>query len=160
MSCPKYTIIIDSREQQPWEFRASTRCAGTVVEKLDEGDYSLRGCESVFRIERKASTAEIAMNLNEKRFLRVLERLDNIQHAFVVCEFTLADLLAFPANSGIPRSKWRHLRVTAPFLLRRIQELELNYRARWVFAGEQARDYAMGLFKRIMECTNNDASKN
>lgn len=41
-------IIVDTREQQPWEFDHPT-----VIQKLDVGDYSVVGLEKIVSIERK-----------------------------------------------------------------------------------------------------------
>ena len=45
------TIVIDSREQQPYGFG----CA-TDRRKLEAGDYSVAGCESQIAVERKSVT--------------------------------------------------------------------------------------------------------
>ena len=59
-----FTIIVDTREQTPWEFGFHN----TAKRKLDTGDYSMEGYESLFTIERKRSVSEIANNLSENRF--------------------------------------------------------------------------------------------
>ena len=53
-----FTIIIDTREQQPWTFEHYT----TANRKLDTGDYSVEGLENLLAIERKKSINEIANN--------------------------------------------------------------------------------------------------
>ena len=73
-----FKIIIDTREQLPWEFGFHT----TSRKKLDTGDYSIQGMESIFTIERKMSVSEIATNITENRFKDVLNRLSQIPHAF------------------------------------------------------------------------------
>lgn len=45
---PMPPIIIDTREQIPWEFEHPT-----VIQKLDVGDYSAMGLEKLVCIERK-----------------------------------------------------------------------------------------------------------
>ena len=64
-----FNIIIDTREQQAWEFPRHA----TANKKLDTGDYSLAGMEEVLCIERKKSVSEIASNITEKRFEDVLD---------------------------------------------------------------------------------------
>lgn len=49
MNLNDFTIIIDTREQQPWEFEHYS----TASRKLDTGDYSIEGLENLFTIERK-----------------------------------------------------------------------------------------------------------
>ena len=42
-------IIVDTREQQPWDFEFHE----TAKAKLDTGDYSVEGLENILCIERK-----------------------------------------------------------------------------------------------------------
>jgi ERCC4-type nuclease len=90
-----YTLIIDTREKKPLIFPANLRVLSpnasphlcktnllrvhTKKEKLDTGDYLLRGYETVTMIERKGSLREVATNcLNQrdrKRFVACLERM-------------------------------------------------------------------------------------
>ena len=73
----KYTVIKDTREQEGWFFTQTTACDGMVREKLDTGDYSLRGYEELLAIERKGKISEFARNIVENRFERELERLED-----------------------------------------------------------------------------------
>ena len=51
-----FTIIKDTREQEGYTFEPSSSryhtCNGMVLEKLDTGDYSLKGLEDKICIER------------------------------------------------------------------------------------------------------------
>ena len=71
-----FHIIIDTREQQPWSFEHHV----TSNEKLDTGDYSVKGLEEILCIERKKSVSEIANNITEKRFKDVIESLHYIYY--------------------------------------------------------------------------------
>lgn len=44
-----FTIIVDTREQQPWTFEEYV----VANKKLDTGDYSIEGLQDFFAIERK-----------------------------------------------------------------------------------------------------------
>mgnify|MGYP006921394614 CR=1 FL=1 len=150
----KRTIKIDTREQLPWSWRPSDWLAGSETGKLDQGDYCLVGDELGVVAERKRSVAEIANNLTDKRFGRELDRLKACRYPVVICEFTDADLAAYPAGSDVPRTRWASLRVKGPFLLRLLAEHQLAHP--WVhwafFAGrERAYEYARCLFKRAAE---------
>ena len=63
MKTPPFTVIKDTREQDGWTFeRFDTRyhtCTGMVLQKLETGDYSLKGMENIFCVERKGSVAEL-----------------------------------------------------------------------------------------------------
>ena len=93
----EWTIVQDTREKKPLKFPANLKVLDdkypphkqrmvtvrlhTVQDKLEAGDYLLRGHEGKTIIERKGSLREIAKNcLNEKdrvRFIKSLEKLKN-----------------------------------------------------------------------------------
>ena len=72
-------IIIDSREQKPWEFPGHT----TAVAKLDTGDYSVKGLEDILCIERKQNTSEFAKNIIEKRYDDWTERMSKYKYCLL-----------------------------------------------------------------------------
>jgi hypothetical protein len=148
-----YLILRDSREKpgQGWEFDPSDTCLGTEVRALKTGDYSLEGYESVLAVERKRSTGEIATNLFEDRFWRELDRLEAFPLPFLVCEFTMDDLLSFPKNSGIPPGRWRFLKVRAPLLLKRFVEMTSRHKTKVILAGKHGKAVASSIFKRVVE---------
>ena len=66
------TLIVDSREQLPFRFmHLPTAVAGLVT-----GDYSIKGMEDVFAVERKSIPDLIASVTRERdRFMRELQRI-------------------------------------------------------------------------------------
>lgn len=154
----RYTVIRDTREQKDngWTFPASKTCEGTVIQTMKTGDYTVVGYESVLCIERKADTSEVVMNMFQKRFKRELERLEEFKHPFLVCEFTLQDIVQFPFNSGIPQNKWKELKVTPQLLMKMINEFQIEYKTKWVFAGAYGREFVSSLFKRVIESEKQD----
>ena len=74
-TCPDSAIgiLIDAREQQPFEFPGFQ----TEVRTLPTGDYALAAAPSLCCIERKASVAELAacVGRERERFERELLRL-------------------------------------------------------------------------------------
>tara|TARA_R110002110_G_scaffold70466_1_gene189038 strand:+ start:199 stop:717 length:519 start_codon:yes stop_codon:yes gene_type:complete len=94
----EWTIIQDTREQKPLMFPANLKVLDdryppqkqrmitvrlhTVVEKVEAGDYLLRGYEDRTIIERKGSLREIAKNcLNEKDRIRFIKSLIKLKNA-------------------------------------------------------------------------------
>lgn len=152
-AAPPYTVIRDTREQanKGWVFQPNDRCLGTVDRKLKTGDYTLLGYETQFVIERKGSVAEFAMNINQTRFTREMERLEAFPHAYVVLEFELEDVVQFPKTSTIPRDKWAELRVTPQYLMMRLNELNFRYKTKFILVGDRGREFASSLFKRVVE---------
>lgn len=144
----KITIIRDVQEKNNfWTFPESASCNGTVVEHLKTGDYSIKGHENQFTIERKFSTGEFAGNITESRFERELDRLDKFEHPYLICEFTWEDMLSFPNNSTIPQKYWANLKVTSNYLIKRFYEIDLNHKTKIILAGEYGYERAKLLFK-------------
>jgi ERCC4-type nuclease len=144
-----FTIVVDTREQTPWEFGFHN----TAKRKLDTGDYSMEGFESLFTIERKRSVSEIANNLSESRFKDVLERLGQIPHSFMIMEFSLDEVYQFPVGSDVPKKMWDKLRISGNYMMKCLLEAQLNYNIHILFCddAENAERVAVSLMKRIYE---------
>lgn len=103
------TIIEDTREQTPltdWP-------EGVAVEvgTLRTGDYSVKGYENCFAIERKSLTDFAGTMINgyeangekpRKRFNRELDRMRHFDMAAVIVTATAAEVLGFVHNCGMP----------------------------------------------------------
>jgi len=144
-----FTVIIDTREQLPWEFALHS----TAKRKLDTGDYSIEGLEHLLCIERKKSVAEIANNIAEKRFKDVLERMNKMQYPFMLFEFDLEDVYTFPVGSDIPKKLWDNLKISSNYILKYITQIQLNYNIHILFCGgpENAEKMAVSIMKRVYE---------
>ena len=149
MNKDPFTIIIDTREQIPWEFGFHN----TAKKKLDTGDYSIEGFENILAIERKKSVSEIATNLSEPRFKDVLERLSKINHAYMVFEFSLDEVYDFPVGSDIPKKMWDKLRISGNYIIKRLIEIQLEYKIQIIFCGDpdNAERFSASIMKRIYE---------
>jgi hypothetical protein len=149
MNQDPFTIIIDTREQIPWEFGFHN----TAKKKLDTGDYTIEGFENILAIERKKSVSEIATNLSESRFSDVLDRLSKIKHSYMVFEFSLDEVYSFPVGSDIPKKLWDKLRISGNYIIKRLIEIQLKYNIQVVFCGDSdnAEKFSVSLMKRIYE---------
>jgi ERCC4-type nuclease len=127
-----FTIIVDTREQQPWSFDHYVK----ANKKLDTGDYSIEGLEHVLAIERKKSVCELANNITESRFKDVVKRLSEIKHSFVLLEFDLEDILIYPVGSSLPRRLWDKIKISPSFIMKHILELQLYHNIKVVFCGD------------------------
>ena len=125
----KFTIIQDSREQNPWDFSFYEKCKGVVVRKLETGDYSIEGLEDIVTIERKKSTGEMAINIGKdgRRFNKELVRMSQLKYKYLICEFSFDTLSNFPHGSTIPSYQWSKLRITPQYLVSRL----LSYRDKY-----------------------------
>ena len=144
-----FTIIVDTREQQPWEFGLHT----TSRKKLDTGDYSIEGLEQLLTIERKKSVSEIANNITESRFKDVLQRMSIIPYKFMLFEFDLEDVYNFPVGSDIPKKLWDKIKISPKYLLKYLTELQLNYGIHILYCGDasNAEKMAVSIMKRVYE---------
>ena len=144
---PGFTIIIDTREQQPWEFKNY----GTTVAKLDTGDYSIDGLQDVVTIERKKSVNEFASNITEKRFKDWVGRLSKLEYSFVLLEFNLEDVLKYPVGSNIPKRMWDKIKISPNYIIKNLLELHLNHNICVLFCDnhKNAEHIAEQIFKRI-----------
>src|SRR4030081_926981 len=72
-------IVVDTREQEPLVFSRLRSVSGTLI----TGDYSVKGLECLFAIERKSIGDLVAccMGENRQRFERELHRLRGFRFA-------------------------------------------------------------------------------
>lgn len=92
-------IVIDSREQQPFEFPAER--VGAIRRALPAGDYSLEGRETEFAVERK-SLADFVQTVirGRERFRKELLRLKGYRRACVVIEGGMPDITQARYSGG------------------------------------------------------------
>jgi ERCC4-type nuclease len=124
-----FTIIVDTREQQPWTFEEYV----VANKKLDTGDYSIEGLQDVFVIERKKSINEIANNIIEPRFKDVLARLGQLKYSFLLLEFSMTDVLYYPVGSNLPKRLWDKVKITPAFIMKNILDWQLKYNIKVFF---------------------------
>lgn len=158
----KYTVLRDSQEKDGhgWRFNKTDYCDGTIIRKMKTGDYSLivfldngqtKDMTNIFTIERKGSIGEFARNIVEKRFDRELERMAHIKHSFILLEFNMSKIINYPVGSGIPKSKWKDVKIRGPVILRRMSEIMIQYpNIKIICCGKYGQNMALSLFKRIM----------
>lgn len=151
----QYTVVVDTREKAAYTFKEYDNCAGMVRKKLDTGDYSIEGLENILCIERKATVQEIANNIveNNHRFDREIERMNTYKHKYIICEFSISDLINFPESSDLPKSIKDKIKVTGKFLLKRLMEFQINHDVHVVFCGnkDNAFYFVASLMKRFSE---------
>lgn len=91
-------ILIDTREQQPYEFKGYK----TEIQGLAYGDYSLEGYTDYITIERKSKAdAYGCVGGSRGRFTRCLDRLARIRAPAIVIECSLAEFSQPPPRTRI-----------------------------------------------------------
>lgn len=154
MPKPRYRVIRDTREKEGhgWEFSMKARCDGTSHGALETGDYSLVGYEHKFTIERKGSVAEFVQNLCQKRFVKELERLREFEHAFIILEFTMDDIINYPYSANLPKKVRNKIVLDGRAVLAKFNKMLLDYpNVHVIYAGDKGKEIALSLFKRVVE---------
>lgn len=153
-----FTIIVDTREQQPWNFYNYA----TAVTKVDTGDYTVQGLENIVAIERKKSVNEFANNITEKRFKDWTGRLSEIEFPFVLLEFSFTDILNYPVGSNIPKSMWNKIKIRPNYIIKNLLELNLYYNINVILCDNHrnAEHLAEQIFKRVYYIDKNRRNKN
>lgn len=154
---PDYHVIKDTREQQGYFFGVYESCLGTIDEKLDTGDYTIKGLEDKICIERKASVEELAINLGQKKhaFLNEIERMKGHEHKFLILEFSLDEMLDFPNKSRIPQSQKDKytVKISGKYMLKMLNEFQLYNGVHVLFCGSKYNAFKLvsSLLKRLNE---------
>lgn len=156
-----FTVIVDTREKLPWEMN-SARVLGREIEKLDTGDYTVKGLEDKLCIDRKASVSELAQNITTKRFIRELERIKEFPHAFLILEFSASDIFDFPHSADLPEAVKNRIRVNGNFLMRCLSRLQIKYDFNIIFAGSRsnAERIAVNLMEDVLELYDKEYGDN
>jgi len=83
-----FAFVIDSREKRPYLLD------GSIQSPLKTGDYSLKGMEAVFAIERKSHDDIFAcLTSNLPRFKRQLKRLGALKRSALLLDTTVSSIL-------------------------------------------------------------------
>jgi len=153
---PEFIIIKDTREQIPWEFNFEHTVAEEIG-TIKTGDYTIKGLEDKICIERKGCIEEFANNLGRDyiRFKKEMIRMDEFEHAFIICEFPLRDLIDYPFH-GHNTKLQQTTRISGSYLLKVIFELQLEHKVKIMFCGNKfyAMKTALSLMKRVNERYN------
>jgi ERCC4-type nuclease len=154
-TAPSFIVVKDTREQDGYYFKQYNTCAGMVEEKLDTGDYSIKGLEDKICIERKGCVEELAMNLGSKKhtFLNEIERMEAFPHKFIVLEFSLDDLIKFPEETRIPIKNKAAVKITGKYMLKCLMEFQIYNNVHVLFCGNKYNAFiaVSSILKRINE---------
>tara|TARA_R110002167_G_scaffold93413_1_gene250358 strand:+ start:677 stop:1192 length:516 start_codon:yes stop_codon:yes gene_type:complete len=151
----KYTVIQDTREKSGWFFSPYDQCEGMEIATMKTGDYTLKGYEDVVCVERKASVAEIAMNLGKKKkpFQEEMERMKDFPFSFLILEFNMDDVIEYPKGSTVPKNARGKVRITGKYLLKSLMEFQIWHDTNILFCGNKRNAFlvANSIFKRLTE---------
>ena len=149
----KIFIVKDSREQKGWDFKEDPDfCKGTIIEKIDFGDYSIAGLEqNILVLERKSSPGEIHNNALASHFQKYLDNIINFKYKYMVMEFGVDELLSYPWGNGLPKNICRKIRINGKFLLSYLTKISIEYNINLIFAGspKNAEKIAYQILKQV-----------
>ena len=134
MAAQQLSIIIDTREQQPWTFAAEVaRGEAEVSTKcLSVGDYSLGapGMTEMVAVERK-SVADLwgCCGKGRRRFRAQMVRLAALRWPLLIVEGTLLDIARHPVRGGYRR------KLTAAAVIGTISGWSMELGVPWLPAG-------------------------
>lgn len=162
-----YSVVRDTREKvdQGWFFPKTELCSGTIIQKLDTGDYSISGLEPYLAIERKGSVGEFCTNLTQDRFVAPYDpskpldkqsefvRLEYIRWPFILLEFSMTDLIKYPNIPSIPPRLRNSIKFKGHAALKKMLELQMMYKTKILFCDNEtsAKSTASSIFKRVIE---------
>lgn len=90
-------IIIDSREQLPYNFQSITPTPRITIKTLKTGDYSIEGFECHIAVERKSLPDLFgSVGHDRERFEREFGRLALLDYAALVIESDFMDVFTNP----------------------------------------------------------------
>lgn len=96
-----FCLVVDTREQDRL-FKKPPKGLLVVRDKLDAGDYSVKGFESSVAVERKAVLDLFgSLGRERERFKRELERLEKYERAWLVIEGSEEEVLSFQPYSQL-----------------------------------------------------------
>jgi len=154
MILPSYTVVRDTREKEGFgwiyekqqDTKKPPRCNGTIVQKLDTGDYSVVGYEDLICIERKDDYAELWVNYSQRAtFEQEMERMTKIKYRYVLIESTLTKDHMDLSPSQFTRS------VPGKALISWLAGISAKYNVHIIPVGSCGKAYAQLLFQNILK---------
>lgn len=150
------SIIRDTQEKLEFFTFSSYGDVSLISRKLATGDYSLEGLEDKITVDRKRNSGELYLNfgVDKTRLNKEFERMHSFEEAYFVCSFPFSDLEIFPERSGIPKHRWRYLKMAPAYLKRVIKETEERYEnIKFIFCDDQfaAEEVTYNILKKYKE---------
>lgn len=135
-------LIVDTREKSPFDYDGDEDFEGVIHEKLDAGDYSLRGLEHIITIERKANGDELFNNFtkNKDRIYAEFDRLKDHKIKILMIEQSCEEVFN-PNSYYINKRKLnkRDPKMPVAVVGVNLMRLIVEYGVQVIFAGSKAR---------------------
>lgn len=150
----KATLVIDTREKKGWFGDGDDDFAEIKYEKLDTGDYSIQGLESVLCIERKKNVDELLLNFmnNKSRIYAEIDRMQTYKYKFLIIEENLEDVLN-PLKYYVNKARKFRGRETVPpaIVIANLITLMVEHNINVIFAGDKGQSIAKRIMLKVYE---------
>lgn len=154
MVAQKPSLIVDTREKNPWDWESDDAFGEVIYTKLDGGDYSLRGLENILVIERKATVDELFVNFTKdrERIKAEFERLKDHKFRILVVEETCDDVLN-PYKYYVNKKKINRKSPKMPVAVvaSGLTNLMLEHNVHVIFGGGRSQAMVRGILLRAWE---------
>lgn len=130
----KPLILADTRETKPWYFEEDEYFSGTARQKVDYGDYSIEGLEGLIFLERKASCVELAKNITEDRFHKLMSMGKCFKYKYIIVEAPFDDLMNYPWNEKLSKEVKSKIKISSNYLLAYLVKVMVTYDIHIFFA--------------------------
>ena len=143
----KPLIIADTRDKKPWNFLEDELFLGTTRQKVEYGDYTIEGLEHLIFMERKANAKELAQNITEKRFHKLMEMAQEFKYKYIIVECPFEHLLEYPKYEQISAETKKKIKIHPNLLLSYFARVTIEYGINVLFCssvkGGQAMAYRL-----------------
>jgi ERCC4-type nuclease len=131
LKAPRATILVDTREQNPFDFsRFEGWFAGVEKKALKLGDYAIAGLEDVCVVERKDLADLVhSMTVTRSAFVNRLKLMSGYPHRLLLITASLTQVKSpYPYAAGDPNRVFQSLiallaGISVPFLCTDTHEL-------------------------------------
>lgn len=144
----KYTILVDTREKQPFWEEGDHKDFIIKKQKLEIGDYSIEDYEDLICIERKKGPSELYNNFTfgKKRIFAEFDKLKKIPYKFLLIESTHEEIMNPMSYRFLKRS------VIAPkIVMGNLIAFSLLHNVHIIYAGNSGRSYTKKIFEKFLE---------
>lgn len=150
----KPVLVCDTRERKPWSFEKDPAFESIVFEKLDCGDYSIKGLEDIISIERKSGGDELLSNFLDDpgRVFAEFDRMDHHLIKVMIVEADLSDLLDVKHYYVNRRSfKTKNLKMPVAVVMRYLIDLMTEKGVIVLFAGKNGKKLAKQILLKVFD---------
>ena len=91
-----------------------------------------------------------------------MQRMKDYPFSFLICEFSMDDVLKYPIGSRVPQKLRSQVRITGKYLLKCLIEFQIWYDTKILFCGDKKNAFLVcnSIFKRLNELFHTEGHNN